>query len=648
MITDPSIRRRYQRLCTGLALYLQYQPLASVEAVTGLSRSRFLRLVSRCLAPAPDGRIWGLRACVRGTRLQPLQRKKPISYQADPRAGFQGAFHKLLVDHPKIEQLLISELAGSGIKHLQPNRLALRGIQRAFLRICCEQGIQASDYPFCTKAKGSRALRKWVNETLMVQHGERWVTREYGASAGQAYGYQQGDGQSARLPKPYEAWELDEATIDVEAIYELPNAGGDWEEIELRRSFVIRVLDIGSGAKLANRLVLAPQASAEDVAILFWDAVNGVTFNAEAVSAGLLEPGAGYPATMIPALRFAVPRIVYLDNALAHLADHVQHLISGLWGAKIKLGRPGTPQERPHIEADFSAQARRLIHQLPGTTGSGPDDPLRESAAVGIKDRVPVYKLAEALDGYCANANILPAAAAGYIAPLERLRRNLACGALAPIYLPADKRRPHYFGKPCPVTVKVDLRNGRRPYVNFLSVRYSSDQLRRNVGLKDRRMWVRSDFRDLRTVLLFDDSGKEFDTLHALGRWGRFPHDVRIRKLYERLKRDGALGPRADDRPLASLLACLESRAVGNRTAALQLAYLLEYLKARPCADWGGNVDAADDLTISEDDAAPIPVSTTPPEPRVPLPRRARSVDSNDVDAGDLFATKLVPRRVIR
>jgi hypothetical protein len=46
LLTDPSIRRRYRRLSNGLELYLQYQSLASVEAATGLSHSRFLRLGS--------------------------------------------------------------------------------------------------------------------------------------------------------------------------------------------------------------------------------------------------------------------------------------------------------------------------------------------------------------------------------------------------------------------------------------------------------------------------------------------------------------------------------------------------------------------------------------------------------------------------
>lgn len=641
-LKDLATRRRYQRLCKGIDLYLQNQPLTSVEEATGLSRSRFLRIFNRCLQPAPDGRIWGLRACIRGARTQPLRRVKTIGYHRDLRAGFQGAFNKLLREHPEIEQQLIKELKRpkTARDHPQPNRLAFRDIHRAFLRISTEQGIPNTEYPFTTEARGARALRKWFKDVFIARHGTRWVEREYGQSAAQSFDYQMGNGQAKRLPAPYEAWEIDENTIDLEAIYEIPNANGDWEEIELRRAFVIRALDVATGAKLANRLVLAPQASAEDVAILLWDAISGVTFDAEATAAGLLENGAGYPASMIPALRFAVPTIIYLDNALAHLADHVNYLIKDLWGAKVKLGRPGTPQERPHIEADFSVQARRLIHQLPGTTGTGPEDPLRKSAAVDIKDRVPVHRLARALDCYCANANALPAAAAGQIAPLERLKRSLASGALVPIHLPADKRRPHWFSKPYPVPVKVDLRNGRRPYINYLYVRYTSDFLKRQIGLKDKQMWVRVDFRDLRTVLLFDSDGREFDTLRAAGKWGKFPHDVRIRKLHARLKRKGALGVRADDEPLACLLACLRVRAPHDRSAALELAYLLEYLKAYGVADWGFEIDKSIDWLEAGENVALLPVNGS-------LPRLGLSPNTDEAEAQDVFSMKFIPRRIV-
>jgi putative transposase len=655
-IDDSKARRRYKRLRDAMQLYLEHKPLSDVEMVAGVTARRFLRLFDRCLDVAPDGRIWGLRALIRGTRVGPMRRRKPLTFHADARAGFQGAFRKLLEDHPQIERDLIATLLRRGSKNFQPNRMHFRGAHRAFIAICIEHGIAAADYPLCTKTKATAALRGWLANDFIPRHGRQWIEREHGRDAAQIYDYQGGDGQAKRLPIAYSAWELDEVTIDVEGIYQVPNATGDWEEIELRRSFVVRVIDVGTGAKLANRLILAPQASAEDIAVVLWDAVNGPAINEELTESGLLA-GAGYPANIIPELRFAVPSVLYLDNALAHLADHVRHLVEHLWGAMVKLGRPGTPQDRPHIESDFSAQARRLLHQMPGTTGSGSGDPIRKTAAVPVKDRIPMDRLAWAIDAYCANANILGAAASGYIAPLVRLQRQLASGALKPLYLPADKRHSHYFGKPQPVNVKADLRSGRRPYINFLYCRYSNDQLERSIGLKDERMWVRADFRNLQTVLLFDDENREFGFVTAKGRWGKFPHDVRIRKLFGRLKRANELGPRADDDPLDALFSYLRERAVRDRNAAQQLAYLLTYLKAHARElqmPLPANQRSWEDGMREVQDHALIPVENPAIEIENSGPKNTVSGAEKSAaellleDVRQTFSQILIPRRVIR
>lgn len=647
LIENVADRRRYQRLCKGIALYLAFCPLDVVKEATGISTRRFLRLFDRCLNNAPDGRIWGFRACLRGARVRPMVRTKPIEYQADARAGFQGAFRQLLVKHPKIEERLEIELTRRARNIIQPNRLSFRGAHKIFQIICKDHGISENEYPFTTKAKGAGALREWIKVKIIGRHGERWVKFEEGFDAAKAYKFQNGDGTASMLPMPYSAWEIDENTIDMDAIYELPNYRGDWEEIELRRCQVIRAVDVDSGAKLANRLILAAQASAEDATILLWDAISGVEIDEGGLEAGLLIAGAGYPAAVIRELKYAVPRIIYLDNALAHLADHIQHTVTGLWGGEVMLGSAGTPLGRPNVETDFSAQARRFFHQLPGTTGSGPDDPVKDTSKAQTKNRVPVQMLAMAINCYCANSNALSAAAAGYIAPLERLRRSLASGSLAPLYLPAHKRRPHYFGKPYRVTVRIDLKNGRRPYVNFMYVRYSSELLMRSVALKDKQMWVRADFRDLRVVLLFDDAGKEFGQLRALGKWGKFPHDVRIRKLFGKLKREGELGPSPEDAPLEFLLRYLSSKAGHDRNAALRLSYILEYLKQMlgPDAELLGS---GKDLTPSENgdlgilDFQAQPLST--PKPAQPESDLFRENDEEDFP----FSSESVTRFILK
>jgi hypothetical protein len=37
---------------------------------------------------------------------------------------------------------------------------------------------------------------------------------------------------------------------------------------------------------------------------------------------------------------------VYLDNALSHLFDTVQNMVTDLWGGEVTLGKPKDPNER--------------------------------------------------------------------------------------------------------------------------------------------------------------------------------------------------------------------------------------------------------------------------------------------------------------
>jgi hypothetical protein len=188
-------------------------------------------------------------------------------------------------------------------------------------------------------------------------------------------------------------------------------------------------------------------------------------------------------------------------------------------------------------------------------------------------------ELAQVLDVYVQNENILPAARAQNIGPLERLSRLLVSGAIKPLYLPVDKRHPYFFAKPTSATVKVDIAHGRRPYINYLYERYTSNELAKRFDLKNRKMYIRADFRNIRTVMLFYEDGREFGPIQTIGHWGKFPHDVRIRKMFGRLKRAGELGERADDRPLEALFSHLRDKAPRNQTAALQLTYIVDYLQ---------------------------------------------------------------------
>ncbi len=575
---SPSVRKRFCNLRDAITLYMAGAPLPEVMQLAKIKERQFHRIFAKCLLPQESGEIAGFRALVKGFSSQSSKRTAPLAASPGAKAGFGGMFRKVLHDHPDIEKGLIAILSGYGTKGLTVNRVMFRTLHRGFVKLCQASDIKDNEYPLCTKERARRALRSWVDTDYIPKHATRYISREYGKDAAVQAAFAEGTGDADQRSGGYDEWVIDEVTIDLDAIYEIPNGQGDWEFVKLRRFQQLRVINRGPGATLASRQIYAPQASAHDISMALWDAVNGPPEVNPVIDGVMLEPGAGYPATKIAELRFAIPRIVYLDNALSHLADHVQHIVTQLFGGIAMLGKPATPRERADIESQFARMAARVLHQLPSTTGSGPKDPLRKSSAVSPERRVRAEVLEQCLDAYTQNENALPSAGSSHISALDRLRRRIESGALKPTYLPIDKRKAYYFCRPHRVVIKMDLSSGRRPYINYLYQRYSSRQLCNSFDLKGKAMLIRADFRNLRTVMLFYEDGTEFGPISVLGYWGTFPHDARIRRLFGKFKREGELGPRADDMPLEALFAHLRKRAVRDTTAALNLTYLIQYL----------------------------------------------------------------------
>lgn len=656
-------KKRYCQLRDATSLYLAYRPMCEVLTAANVKERYFLRIFARCLQRDSSGDILGCRAFVKNSFASPPVRTAPLVPSVDGKGGFFGMFRKLLRDHPKIEDNLVTLMNGYGQKGLRPNRLMFRGVHRNFCKFCEAEGLGIHEYPLNTGERARRALRAWIDSDYLPKFATRHVTLEHGIDAGGLAGYGEGDGQADRHATGYGAWIIDANTIDLNARYEVPNAQGDWEQLELRRFQELRLIHKGTSANLANRQVYSPQVSAEDVSMLLWDGVAGPSPVRQVIQGLREEEGAGYPADVIPELRFAIPSVVYLDNALAHLADHVQHIVAHLFGANVILGRPKTPHERAAIESKFSLQARRVLHQLPSTTGSGPKDPRRKGSSVPVEGRVRAEELEQLLDVYVMNENAFLAAGAHNVAPLVRLRRQLVSGVLKPQYLPMDKRKAHYFSRPIRVTVKVDPATGRRPYINYLYQRYSSNALCRRFDLKERTMYVRPDFRNLRTVMLFTEDGREFGPVQALGHWGTFPHDVRIRRLFGRLKRDGELDTRAEDRPLEAMFALLRNKAPRNPTAALQLTYLCEYLLRNKfqmgpiledaSREWAAASEAIDAITILpmvqlSNGANDVQRIAGPPLPASTPNVRTFEVNGEEINAPVMAERWALPRRKLR
>lgn len=597
---DPSlmkrdVRTRYLRLQSAISHYVPGGSLQKALSIAKLKARRFLELVERCVEPHEDGRIQGFRALVHGCEVRPRRRKAGLKRSKSPHGGYSGAFGQLLDQHPSIRDGLVDWLLRKGKQGLRQNKTIRHNLHTHFLTLCREAGRGDNDYPLETHEQCRRALWGWHKGWFIKNYADQFVEAEHGERAAGLWAYAQGDGQAAKVYGPLEAWVMDAFTVDMRNKVRFQSKSLGWYDAETQRLTGLRLSDLTSGTNLGSKVVFSAQADANDVLEVICDAILGPDKLKQALEGVVLEPGAGYPAEVIEALRFAVPVIIYLDNALAHLCGTVQFALLGILGAEVRLGQPRTPRERGAIEAKYRSQALQFLHQMVGTTGSGPGDRLREIADVPVESLVDADVLAHALDAYVQNQNALPNAAAGYISGLEFLRRALRDGRCVLQLLPPAYRKRYYFCKPEPVTVHMDLREGRHPQINFKYASYRSAVLDKRPDLHKHEMWLRYDVRSLRTAVLFNKDGSEFGPVQATGKWARFPHTMWFRKLYGRLKNAQALGPRPETRPLNAVYDYLRDKAPYDRRCAMWLAGVQEMLVAAgvPVAD---QLDA--DITV--------------------------------------------------
>jgi hypothetical protein len=297
-----------------------------------------------------------------------------------------------------------------------------------------------------------------------------------------------------------------------------------------------------------------------------------------------------------------------------------------LWGGEVLLGKPKDPKARAEIESAFSRQGRRVIHQLPGTSGSNPIDYKRKRARVKIRGKVKACDLIHVLDTYIVNENATAAESAMYRAPLPRLIKMADANVLKLNYLAMPRRKAYWFSDPEPCSVLDYKQSGRRPYVNYKYAQYTCDRLKKLPDIGS--LIVRADPNNLQYAMAWLPDGTVFGELKALGQWGDYPNDIRIRRMYGQFKKEAGFDESAEAEPLHALFAHLKKGAPADQKVALKLAYLLDFfskhLSEEQLAVWQCNVGkpsaAANDVPAPAQAPTAAPSQASPARPPSPKP----------------------------
>lgn len=524
-------RRAFNRNRCVVARVLAGEPQNALAAEFGLSRGRISQLLQRALGGEEDEPPLLTRGLVPNLRLQPVSRRAPLS-TFNERRGSRGAFRHLLNTVPGLKDYLDRLVIGFVRRLRRGRNVTPQTFHQAFIRYLRNHGWSRDTYPFTEASRAYQSTRRYLN---------RQVQACLLPSANSAHDII----PSTDTLRIGQAIEIDEQTADV--FGKVGIVFNDvLEPLRLTRISLLLARDRGTGAFLGYTLALTQHPSQDDVLRLLESLVQPWQPRTLSTPGLSYMPGGGFPNGLDKAACRITLGVVYLDNALAHLATSVRSALLHGFGATVNLGRVKLPKTRNLVEQAFDL-VNRHTHRFPSTSGSHPHDPNAEPARHKKQAPIlPLQALEDALEVVLADQNGTELPQLGFRSPLsawEYQLHNLFI-PLRPV-LPGDAFKPFHVRRR--VTVRKPPRENRSPYIHFEKVRYSGAGLLR-ADLINQPIVIEFDRRDIRMLKAFTLEGEPLGTLLAPKTWQRFRHGLRTRKLINklvrtrRLERDDPLG----------------------------------------------------------------------------------------------------------
>lgn len=563
---EPNLAARVTSYQSALIAYLDGAPFTLTCQELGVSKAEVLRLLNNCVSPHPDGRIYGWRALQFGTRIEKKYLRVAPAVPGPHEGGMAGAFSKLLREYPEIKQsldILILKKPAKGVIH--ESRIALVHLHEEFVRLCAEAKISIHEYPFNTVHRGRRALEKYARALRSNNHFSSTARLLGGSDAAKMS--QVGTGAESQLiaTLPFDVCQTDGHKLDFLGSIAIPTSKGE-QWVAIHSMQFVPIVDVHTSAIYGYKVVIAQQCRANDVLQAIRHALD-VWQPRKLRLQGMAYPsGAGFPSSLIPELEGCCWSALMIDNASIHYSIAVRDRIRKRTGAAVNWGPVYSWPRRALIEGVFSALERAGFQRLPNTTGSSPKDPRRnDPAGKAIEYKMHWEELIDLIDIVCATYNITPRKDLGYRSPIELLRDY--------VYHPQSSFLPRHLPllPPCipnfdvvveTATVRGNVAEGRRPYVQVDGVHYTSALLSRTGSLIGTTLTLHVDEDDMRTFKAFLPGGKELGVLVALGSWGRVKHDRPTRKHIMSLVKKKRLVLQPGEEPIQAYLRAKATQAL--------------------------------------------------------------------------------------
>jgi putative transposase len=347
-----------------------------IFSTTRIPSAEILRLLDRCMEISPDGSIWGMRALVPGRRIKIYKRTAPSrGKMPEGRGGCAGALGQLFSEYPDLEKYLVGQvLKKKSSGKIHEFRIRPKDLHASFIAQIKKLGVLPDQWPFNTKYLGLRSITRFMEMVLESNFSTAVAVR--GSSAAQAH-MSLGSGLETllRMDDPFDCVEIDAYHIDAQFCISIKNMDGTLSKLNLKRLWLIVIVDRASTAILWFRVVYRSECSASDVVSLISESLSKRLPVPAFELPGLEEPKEqGFPSQRFSQCNQAVWGVVMLDNALAHLAKAVSVHARKQLGFAINYGPVSHFERRPNVEGLFRLIRNDLFGRFPSTTGGGPDD----------------------------------------------------------------------------------------------------------------------------------------------------------------------------------------------------------------------------------------------------------------------------------
>ncbi len=527
---------RFRTREMALRAYLGGASMAYCAREHGVTRQELYRLLARCLAGHPDGRIWGFRALLSQKRVHGYQRRRAV-IGSGGQGGASGALMRLFSEYPTIQEH-VDALYLRRRKHgaVHEARISLQSIHRQFLQLCRDVGVPDTAWPFTAKQRGRRSLGKYLHAL-----DQRHMAESARARHGDAVARQLGTGDpSTRDPilRPYQRVQFDGHRVNALFTVELPSPLGGTVEQVLERFWLLALYDMATDNILGYAVSLSPEYSADDVLRCMENALTPWKPQILTIPGLRYPEGGGLPSGLFPECAWACWDELSYDNAMANRAHLVRERLTEVVGCAIIAGPPATPARRGELERFFGIFEEHGFNRTPNTTGSNPKDPRRRGPeAAAQRLHISYDHVLQLVDVMVVRWNCAPHEGIGFRTPVEALQHYIEQPNNWLRTLPEHARgRGHLARLTLKRHVSGDPGKSRRPYITYENVRYHNPVLARSPGLIKKELTLTVNPADIRSIRATLPDGSDLGMLTAHGAWGRTPHSLETRKAIYRLR----------------------------------------------------------------------------------------------------------------